>query len=254
MSDTPERDLLAGEYVLGTLDEAERAAAAALAAQDADFARAVAVWERRLAPLADLAAPAAPPPEVWERIAASLDALPAAVPARQARGLPASAAAAESAGGPAVGRDSGLSPAMTRPFRFGVRFWQATTFGALALAAALAGFIVLRPPMTPGLAVLMPKGGGPAAMLAVTAGAGEMMIRPASVLAPVPPGREMELWALPPGARQPRALGMLPPGGRRLRMPMRPGTEIMVSLEPAGGSPTGLPTGPVVYAGRLQEL
>jgi len=26
-----------------------------------------------------------------------------------------------------------------------------------------------------------------------------------------------------------------------------------VSLEPAGGSPTGLPTGPVVYAGKLIE-
>ena len=29
---------------------------------------------------------------------------------------------------------------------------------------------------------------------------------------------------------------------------------LAVSLEPAGGSPTGLPTGPVLYSGPLQKL
>jgi anti-sigma-K factor RskA len=29
---------------------------------------------------------------------------------------------------------------------------------------------------------------------------------------------------------------------------------LMVSLEPRGGSPTGQPTGPVLYAGRLTGL
>jgi anti-sigma-K factor RskA len=29
---------------------------------------------------------------------------------------------------------------------------------------------------------------------------------------------------------------------------------LAVSLEPAGGSPTGLPTGPVLYTGRLERL
>jgi len=32
------------------------------------------------------------------------------------------------------------------------------------------------------------------------------------------------------------------------------GTALLVSLEPPGGSPTGAPTGPVVYAGKLGQL
>jgi RNA polymerase sigma factor (sigma-70 family) len=237
MSDDPGRDLLAGEYVLGTLEPAERDAAAALAAQDPDFARAVAAWERRLAPLAGLAPPAPPPGALWGRIGASIDAL-------------AGAAGAGPATPEARATPAGPAPA---PRRLGLRFWQGTTAGALALAAVLAGLIVLRPAPTIGLAVLVPRAGGPA-LLALAGASGEVTIRPAGALAPVPPGREMELWALPPGARHPRPLGALPPGGRRLRLPMAPGTEMMVSLEPAGGSPTGLPTGLVLYAGRLEKL
>jgi anti-sigma-K factor RskA len=30
-----------------------------------------------------------------------------------------------------------------------------------------------------------------------------------------------------------------------------PGGVLAVSLEPAGGSPTGLPTGPVLYQGKV---
>ena len=33
-----------------------------------------------------------------------------------------------------------------------------------------------------------------------------------------------------------------------------PGTQLLVSLEPRGGSPTGQPTGPVLYGGRLAAV
>ena len=71
--------------------------------------------------------------------------------------------------------------------------------------------------------------------------------------APVPSGRNMELWILPPGADRPASLGMLPASGYRTTMARMPadGTQLMISLEPPGGSPTGAPTGPVVYAGKL---
>jgi anti-sigma-K factor RskA len=36
-------------------------------------------------------------------------------------------------------------------------------------------------------------------------------------------------------------------------MPMN-GLQLLVSLEPRGGSPTGQPTGPVLYGGTLQEM
>jgi anti-sigma-K factor RskA len=89
---------------------------------------------------------------------------------------------------------------------------------------------------------------------------GALMIRP---LAPtqVATGKDMELWALPEGATRPVSLGVLPPIGRRVMladvkmgdMKMQ-GTQLLVSLEPQGGSPTGQPTGPVLYAGTLSRL
>jgi anti-sigma-K factor RskA len=33
-----------------------------------------------------------------------------------------------------------------------------------------------------------------------------------------------------------------------------PGTTLAISLEPQGGSPTGLPTGPVVAAGKAAQI
>ncbi|MBW4090131.1 MAG: hypothetical protein HIU82_03330 [Proteobacteria bacterium] len=246
--DDPDRDLLAGEYVLGTLSPAERAAAAALAVLDPAFARIVAAWERRLMPLAELAQATPPPAELWARIESALDAAPLAAPA---------ATLAAAGPGPAVAAGTTTrrptESAAVRRARRSIRIWRASTAGALALAAALAGLIVLRTAPPGSLAVLAPRDGGPP-LLALGTRPGELMIRPAGTLAAVPPGREMELWALPQGAHQPRPLGALPPAGRRLAVPLRPGTEIMVSLEPAGGSPTGLPTGPVLYAGRLERI
>ena len=232
MTEDPDRDLLAGEYVLGALEGEARPAAERRIEQDPDFARAVADWQARLLPLAAMAAPVAPPAELWDRIAATTGpAAPERTPATRA-----------------------TSPARRQPLaRRGLRFWQASTAGALALAAALAGIMVLRQPGPAGLAVLQPKAGGPA-LLAIVSRRGEFVVRPTGTLAAVPPGREMELWALPAGAHAPRALGALPVTGQRMSVSLSPGTEIMVSLEPAGGSPTGGPTGPVLYAGRLERL
>ena len=234
MSDTPDRDLLAAEHVLGTLEGAEREQAAALLARDPDFARAVAAWERRLAPLSALAPQVPAPPALWDRIDASLTAVAATAPT------------------PRAGPRAAAPPFRSR---FGTRFWQGTTIGALALAASLVVVMLLRPapPALMTLAVLAPRAGGPA-LVAVAARPGEILIRPACALAPVPAGREMELWFLPQGAHHPRPMGALPAEGRMVRRALAPGTRIMVSLEPVGGSPTGLPTGPVLFAGTLERL
>jgi anti-sigma-K factor RskA len=50
MSGAEDRDLLAGEYVLGVLEGEEAATARRLLEQDKEFAAAVAAWEKRLAP------------------------------------------------------------------------------------------------------------------------------------------------------------------------------------------------------------
>jgi anti-sigma-K factor RskA len=65
-------ELLAAEYALGVLAGTERTAAAQRVARDRAFAALVAAWEERLAPWTAELPEVAPPPQVWERIAARL--------------------------------------------------------------------------------------------------------------------------------------------------------------------------------------
>jgi len=69
-------------------------------------------------------------------------------------------------------------------------------------------------------------------------------------------GKDLELWALPAGATRPVSLGVLPPIGRKLpvRELLAAQTQLMISLEPQGGSRTGAPTGPVLWGGRLASV
>ncbi|MFI4996795.1 MAG: hypothetical protein ACHQAQ_13565, partial [Hyphomicrobiales bacterium] len=62
MSDDDEIEALAGEYVLGTLDAAERASVAARRRREPALDAAIEAWEHRLAPL-DEETQAIEPPE-----------------------------------------------------------------------------------------------------------------------------------------------------------------------------------------------
>ena len=66
--DDKELDEIAGEYVLGTLNNAERAEAEQRIQSDARFAAMVSAWEQRLAPVAGSIGEIAPPGTVWQKI------------------------------------------------------------------------------------------------------------------------------------------------------------------------------------------
>jgi anti-sigma-K factor RskA len=217
--DAEARDALAAEYVLGTLDaRAAREVAQALAG-DAALAEAVARWEARLAPLSALAPPEAPPPALWPRIERSL----------------------------------GLAPPTPARAASRVSLWRSWAFGATALAAGLAAFVVLRPTEPPRLVtVLLTDRAQPAWLVEAERDA----IRLAAVNPQAPPeGRVLQLWALPQGATAPTSLGLIPAAGEVRVTPQglrpEPGMLIEISLEPPGGSPTGRPTGPILFIGRL---
>ena len=63
---------ISAEYVIGTLDAAERAAWRARMAADPDVAALVRMWEERFAPLHELSAPASPPADLFADIIAAL--------------------------------------------------------------------------------------------------------------------------------------------------------------------------------------
>jgi len=228
-----ERDVIAGEYVLGTLDQQTSEQVEAAMARDPNWAAAVAAWEARLRGLVDLAPPEAPPPQLWTAVEAALwptDAL------KRARFWQA-----------------------TRIWR-ATRFWQSWAIGASFVVAALAVFALLPRQTAPQmLAVLVADANQPAFMAQVDASGG-LRLAAATSAGGVRPnaaaGRSLELWGLPPGATAPRSLGVLPkdPGIFRVaagQLRAVPDMLIMISQEPEGGSPTGQPTGPVVFYGRL---
>jgi hypothetical protein len=64
--------VVAGEYVLGTLDTDERTHAQDLLATNAEFAVNVKVWERRLGELHLMVEPVEPDAAIWDRIKAKL--------------------------------------------------------------------------------------------------------------------------------------------------------------------------------------
>lgn len=227
-------DILAAEHVLGLADAAGRVE------RDPDFAGAVERWRERLLPML-AGAEQAPPAALWTRI---VDALPAPV-----------------ASGP---RAAAADP----------RRWRIATFVASAAAAVLAGLLLLRPgaeiPGTPPaarpeiaaapaphmmVAALVPARG--TGMVAVTfdEAEGRMTVMPSRMDAG---GKAPELWMIPADGK-PRSLGVIPeakaatmlvaPAHRRM---LAAGVTLAVSLEPAGGSPTGAPTGPVVMSGKMQ--
>ncbi len=232
ISDDPapdDRDLDAAEYVLGLLAPEQARAIEMLAAQDAVVAASIIAWQDRLSPLSDAVLPQAPPPELWQRLALAtgLQRIPSRRP---------------------IPRRSAAQKLWRSP-----TLWRTTTAAALALAASLA-FVLLSPkPPSPEplLAALSPQGSPGAVFLVRVGDRGQATViaigRPS-----IPVDRSLELWALREGTTVPVSLGLLPGGGRtRLRAAVSAGTRLLVSQEPTGGSPTGAPTGPVVYAGLL---
>lgn len=229
-----DRDLDAAEYVLGLLSPDRARAIEALALHDPAIAASIDAWQGRLAPIAAAVDPRVPPPELWQRLALATGLQETTV--RRA----------------APGR---TIPAGVRPssaFWRSLALWRGTTFGALALAAGLA-FLVLSPPPAPEplLAALSPQG-SPGAVFLVRVGEKGQVTVVAVGQASIPTDRALELWAVREGMTVPESLGLLPSGGRaRFQAAIGAGTRLLVSQEPAGGSPTGAPTGPVVYAGLL---
>jgi anti-sigma-K factor RskA len=101
--------------------------------------------------------------------------------------------------------------------------------------------------------------GGSGGFVASVAGDGRSLVTRPLLQVALERDRVLELWSVPPQGA-PRSLGLIKADGvtvldrRRLPAGLRSGgtAALAVSVEPPGGSPTGAPTGPVVFAGQLQ--
>ncbi|WP_157950336.1 anti-sigma factor [Pannonibacter carbonis] len=249
--DRLELDALAGEFVLGSLSERERRDADLRLETDPDFARLVADWRRRLAPLDDSVPPVAPPADLFARIEAQI----AGQIERQN----------ETASAPVLAAAS-MSPASDLLLRR-LNRWRAAALAAAATSTALAASLaalLLAPlpetePVVAGqkyLAVVNRDGAQPAIVVSVDIETGIVSLR--DLGAEQPADRSLEVWYLAgDGSRPPLSLGVLADSADITHLPVRDAdygrtdAAIAITLEPKGGSPNGDPTGPVVYSGKL---
>ena len=224
-AENPERiDRLASEYVLGTLRGPARRrferwrASTPLVDQRCRF------WEERLMHLAKGLEPLQPPARVWQGVRRRLN----------------------------------LSQAQPR------RRW-ARAFAVAASVVLVVGLAALlywrsQPAVhATAVATLSTKAGAPVWSVEVFGATNRVVMRVESLPARQP-GHDYELWALPAGGK-PVSLGVMPAEGTASRVlselqraALANSPQVAVTIEPAGGSPTGQPTSAVVFIAPLRSV
>jgi anti-sigma-K factor RskA len=219
-------DMLAAEYVAGVLSADDRQAASRRIDSDPAFARLVDQWEVRLAPLGSAYQPVEPP---------------AALKAAIDRRLFTSA------------ERGGLWSSLA--------FWRGLAAAALAALVILLAVPYIVPPAGPPMRLVASLGaeGSDVRYLAVF-DAAQDQVSLSHVSGERASGRDFELWMIE-GRQAPVSMGVVPAGATAhivvtpsIRAKLASGAVLAISLEPAGGSPTGQPTGPVVAAGDLKSI
>ncbi len=246
MTERDDNDALAGEYVLGTLDATERQAVEVRRLREPTLDQAVADWERRLAGLAETVVPVAPPAQLYGRIAAQIGA------ARIAQSAPAPVTAG-------VPPSTGVNLSNVIQLQARVARWRRVAIAASALAASLALFSVFRDQILPQqpqsfVAAFVKNDELPQFMLTIDLKTRELTIRP--VGADKLQGKTYQLWVTSEQIGPPRSLGVLDDGSSPLQRKsvaaydpaQLQNATFGVSIEQAGGSPTGRPSAGALHA------
>jgi anti-sigma-K factor RskA len=216
------RRALSADYAIGLMPSTARRRFENLLLDDPTLREEVARWQESLVGLTTSLEPQPVPERVWEQIIARIEPQRLHVPGK-------------------------------RPF------WSWMRIAAVActlLVAVIVGVIYNRdkPDFN---ATLVASNQQPA--LTVQAFDRYLKVEPVTV-ARVETGRSLELWAIPADGI-PVSLGVIPDDGKgrvelseSQRKLLGSQTTMAITLEPKGGSPSGKPTGPVLYKGQLASL
>lgn len=222
-------DKLASRYVLGVLKGRARGRFERLLKYKPALREGVAEWQARLAPLADFTPEVAPPLRVWRAI--------------EARIAP---------------RSAGVSWSL-------LRRWQslAAVASVVAIVFAMLAFNPEPAPVTI-VAVLADSKAKPTMVVSWSQSRSSPLQQlRVQMLAPVaiPADRSLELWMLPGGDAAPISLGIVSAQqiqtvtiNEKARSTLPTIPALAISVEPAGGSKTGLPTGPVIASGPSIQM
>jgi len=213
---------LAAEYVLGTLSGGARRRFETWMLESPRVRRQVWYWERRFQPLNSAIAERRPPPAVWRRIHARV----------------------------------------RRPRAAASAWWW--PMGSVLAASLLVALVMLwpSPPVSQQfVGVVQNSQAEPLWVLRTLTDDGRRRLSLQGVNVEAVDGKDFELWLLPRSGAA-ISVGLLPAGDGQRTAPLserqlevlRRSRALAVSLEPAGGSPSGQPTGPVLYQVRMITL
>jgi anti-sigma-K factor RskA len=215
-------DRLASEYVLGTLRGRARRRFERWRATVPLVEERCVFWENRLVHLAKGITPATPPPHVWDGIRKRL----------------------------------GLSQRSQRRSLLRTYALAASVLFVAVLGSILYWEVFGPQRPTEFAAISVPSGAR--AWTVEVYGRNQRLTVRTGTLPSKAADRVFELWALPDGG-QPVSLGVLPGTGVSQhalttiqQQALAKSTKVAVSVEPTGGSPTGLPTGAVIFVVPLQ--
>lgn len=242
MTELDDIDDLAANYVLGTLDATERIAVAARRQREPALEAAILVWERRLMPLLDVIPPISPSHGIWDKIAARIQA----------------AAASSHQSDIGANSDTNITDLTKRVKRWRTAALVATSIAASLLIAIGTTQFAPKPKTKNLIAVLQKDAQSPAFLVSVNVDDRVMTVRPVAAKREV--GKSYELWIIHDSLGQPKSLGVIddatPTRGPTLasyQPAVLESSTYAVSLEPEGGSPSGAPTGPIVFTGKMIE-
>ena len=270
LTDPEDRQAASASYVIGLLDAEDLQAFETALGTDEALQTEVAFWRDRTLGLTERATSVQPSEALWSRIAESLDGAedresPPAKAASAAGASPAPIAAGRSHD--AVRPASSFSaPRQTRSRRSHrslwnrLGLWQGLTALSTAAAIALATYVVQRPPeVRVYMAVLKSPGQQTAGWLVQARTTGTVRLVPIDPNTIVPANKSLQVWTQPAGSTAPIPIGLIEPGESFEipvdQLPSLAGEQLFaISLEPSGGSPTGQPTGPILFAGNTEQL
>jgi len=229
------RDMLASEYVLGTLTGRARVRFEKLMGQDAQLRHLVSIWEQRLAVLHEGVEPIAPSNKVWSGIQVRL-------------GLASTKGTSAN-----LNLFSGLWQSL--------QFWRGLSVVATTAAIVLSVyFTAYQQPtvLVKQYVSVITNAQQQASWLAKADLSNQQVVIKVVNEQTLPLDKAYELWMLPDGGAAPVSMGLLSPDkdktiiiSKTVITQLKSAKGLAVSLEPSGGSPTGAPTGPVLYQGKL---
>ena len=230
---------LAGEYVLGLLSDAESYEMEQQMQHNRSLRQAVGEWRVRFSDIDNTADSLPPSADLWQRIEQSISDRPATKPAKHM----------SFDGFKSWIRGAWSNLGLLRGFGL------AGACAAILLAIVVSGVDPRLSDKPIAVAVLTDDAnpGSPPGALVEAFADGSIRLVPLRDI-PVPQGRTLQVWTLWDRAVGPVPLGILPRAENvrltREGLPQPRADQIYeITLEPAGGSPTGRPTGPVLYKG-----